>query len=80
MAAVGKLSIRAVFADETKSTITIDNINPTSGVNPQLKAIIQNFNAQSGGELATKLKSKNGFNWTGIDRAIYTVTDRQYIF
>lgn len=80
MAAVGKLSIRAVFADDSKATLAIDNINPQNGVNPNIKTLIQNFNAQSGGTLATKMKSKNGFNWIGIDQAYYTVTDRTYIF
>lgn len=80
MAAVGKLTIRAVFADETKSTFAIDNINPQSGVNPDIKFIIRNFNENAGGTLSTKLRSKNGFNWIGIDKAVYTVTDRQYIF
>lgn len=80
MAAVGKLAIRAVFADDSKSTITIDNINPQTGVNPQLKSLIMNFNTERGGTLAGKMKSKNGFNWIGIDSATYTVTNRQYIF
>lgn len=80
MAAVAKLSIRNVFADETKATITIDNINPTLGVNPNIKTIIRNFNAQSGGELTTKMKSKNGANWIGIDKATIIETDRTYIF
>lgn len=80
MAAVGKLAIRAVFADDSKATITIDNINPQTGVNPQIKNIIINFNTERGGTLADKMKSKNGFSWIGIDSATYTVTNRQYIF
>lgn len=80
MAAVGKLTLRVVFADETKTSINIDNINPTAGVNPNIKNIIKEFNTAKGGDLATKMKSKNGFNWIGIDRAYYTVTNRQYIF
>lgn len=80
MAAVGKLAVRLVFADDTKNTITIDNINPDNGVNPDIKAIIRNFNGNAGGTLSTKIKSKNGFNCIGIDSAVYTVTDRNYIF
>lgn len=80
MAAVGKLSLRCVFADESTATITIDNINPTVGVNPQLKTIIRTFNRNKGGELSTKMKNKNGFDWIGINRAVFTTTDRQYIF
>lgn len=80
MAAVGKLTLRCLFADDTTSTINIDNINPTKGVNENLKQIIMNFNGQSGGTLSTKMKSKNGFNWVAINKAYYTVTDRQYIF
>ena len=80
MAAVGKLTVRCVFADETKQTITIDNINPQKGVNTNIRQIIMDFNNNQGGALATKMKSKNGFNWIGIDRANFTVTDRTYIF
>lgn len=80
MAAVGKLAIRCVFADETKQTITIDKINPASGVNTNIRQIIMQFNDAAGGTLASKMKSKNGFNWVGIDKAVYTVTDRNYIF
>lgn len=80
MAAVGKLTIRCVFADETKQTITIDKINPASGVNTNIRQIIMQFNDAAGGTLASKMKSKNGFNWIGIDKAVYTVTDRNYIF
>lgn len=80
MAATGKLTVRAVFADDTTATISIDNINPTVGTNPNLRSIIMNFNANKGGELAGKMKSKNGYDWVGIDKAYFTITDRQYIF
>lgn len=81
MAAVGKLSIRCVFADETKTTINVDNINPQTGINIEtVRQTIKNFNNSKGGNLAPKMKSKNGFNWIGIDQATYTVTDREYIF
>lgn len=80
MASVQKLSIRAVFADDTKNTITIDNINPEVGVNPNLKTIIDNFNQNKGGALASKMKSKNGADWIQIDSAVVTETERTYIF
>jgi len=80
MAAVGKLAVRCVFADDTKQTINIDNINPQHGVNTNIRSIIMNFNDMQGGTLTSKMKSKNGANWIGIDKASYTVTDRTYIF
>lgn len=80
MSATGKLTIRNVFADSTKQTLTIDNINPSVGVNPNIRAIIMNFNNQSAGTLADKMKSKSGANWIGIDKAVYTETERTYIF
>lgn len=80
MAKTGKLSIRVVFADDTKNTFNIDNINPSVGVNPNLKQIIEEFNANNGGELSSKMKSKNGANWIKIDSAYYTETEREYIF
>lgn len=80
MAATQKLVIRCVFADDTTTSFTIDNINPTAGIASDAKQKIMNFNAARGGELSSKLKSKNGFNWIGIDRATLTTTDRTYIF
>lgn len=80
MAAVSKLTVRCVFADDSTTTITIDNINPEVGVNPNLRSIISNFNNAGGGTLSTKLKNKNGFNWIGINRAVLTTTDRTYYF
>lgn len=75
-----KLSLKCVYADDTVETITINNLNPTEGVNPNIKNILKNFNANQGGALATKMKSKNGFNWIGIKAATITTTNRQYIF
>lgn len=75
-----KLSIRAVFADDTKETITINNINPQVGVNPNMVTLIMNFNANKGGTLSSKMKSKNGANWIGIDKATTIETRRTYIF
>lgn len=75
-----KLSIRAVFADDTKETITINNINPQVGVNPNMVTLIMNFNSAKGGDLASKMKSKNGANWIGIDKATTIETRRNYIF
>lgn len=80
MAKTGKLSIRVVFADDTKNTFNIDNINPSVGVNPNLTQIIEEFNANNGGELSSKMKSKNGANWIKIDSVYYTETEREYIF
>lgn len=80
MAATARLSIRCVFADDSTTTINIDNINPTVGVNPNLRQIITQFNNSQGGTLATKMKNKNGFNWVKINRAALTTTDRTYIF
>lgn len=80
MAAVTKLAVRNVFADETKVTITIDNLKK-SNVNIQnIKDKVNAFNANSGGTLSTKMKSKNGFNWIGIDKVTLTTTERTYIF
>lgn len=80
MAATMKLSVRCVFADDTTQTIAIDGINPSVGVAQDLKERIMNFNNNKGGTLATKMKSKNGFNWIGINRVTLTTTDRVYIF
>jgi len=75
-----KLTLRCVFADDTTATFSIDNIDPTRGVASDIREKIKAFNQAQGGTLSTKLKSKNGMNWIGIDKAYSTVTDRTYIF
>lgn len=80
MAAVGKLEITNVFADDSTLKIAINNINPAVGVNPNIKTLIKNFNNEQGGTLSEKMKSKNGFNWVGIKRARFIITDKEYIF
>lgn len=80
MAAVQKLTLRCVFADETTATFTIDNIDPQNGIASDARQKIIAFNAANGGTLSSKMKSKNGFNWIGINRAVVTTTDRTYIF
>lgn len=82
MAAVSKLEITNVFADETKAKVTIDNIKPEniSGNVESIRQQVMNFNNNNGGTLATKMKSKNGFNWTGISQVRIITTDTTYIF
>lgn len=80
MAAITKLAIRNVFADDTKITITIDGILKSNLSIPNIKAKIKAFNEANGGNLTTKMKSANGFNWIGIDKVTITTTNRTYIF
>ena len=83
MAAVAKIGVTAVFADETTAKITIDNINPTTMTPTAIENIRSQcvtFNNTSGGTLATKMKSKNGFNWIGIKAVDITTTDKNVIF
>lgn len=84
MAAVSKLEITNLFADDTKIKITIDNLNP-SVINSEsaienIKTKVKAFNDAKGGELANKMKSKNGFNWVGITKVNIVTTERTYIF
>lgn len=80
MAAVTKLAVRNVFSDDTKVTITIDNLRRNNVSITNIKNKVQAFNNAEGGELATKMKSKNGANWIGIDKVTLTTTERTYIF
>lgn len=80
MAAVTKLAIRNVFADDSKITITIDNLKKANINLANIRAKVKAFNAAQGGELAEKMKSKNGFNWIGIDKVTITTTNRTVIF
>lgn len=80
MAAVTKLAVRNVFTDDTKVTITIDNLRRNNVSITNIKNKVQAFNNAEGGTLATKMKSKNGANWIGIDKVTLTTTERTYIF
>lgn len=83
MAAVAKLEITNVFADNDTAKIVVDNINPSTLDGTQIEHIrsqIIAFNTAQGGELATKMKSKNGFNWTGIKKAQIVITDKTVLF
>ncbi len=78
-----KFTIKAVFADDSTSTINIEDIDPesvTSQLISSARQRIMQFNANGGGELSTKMKSKNGFNWIGIKSFTITTTTRNYIF
>jgi len=80
MAAVTKLAVRNVFADDTKVTISIDNLRRNNVSITNIKNKVMAFNDSEGGSLATKMKSKNGANWIGIDKVTLTTTERTYIF
>lgn len=80
MAAIAKLELTNVFADNTTAKTTIDNIRPENINETTIKTTIVNFNAAKGGDLASKMKSANGFNWVGIKKAQVTITDKTVIF
>lgn len=80
MAATSTLAIRCVYADETKSTINIGNLRKTNINGTNIKTKVAAFNNSQGGDLASKMKSKNGANWVLIDRVTLTTTERTYIF
>lgn len=80
MPAVTKMAITNVFADDTTIKITIDNLKRANLNTSQIKEKVKAFNETNGGELASKMKSKNGFNWTGIKAVTLTTTNREYIF
>lgn len=80
MAATTKLNVRCVFADETKATIAIDNLKKNNLSISNIKSMVANFNNSAGGTLASKMKSKNGFNWIGIDKVTIVTTERLYYF
>lgn len=82
MAIIAKLEITNVFADDTTAKVTVDNIKPEN-INSNIqniKTTIQNFNSNQGGTFSTKMKSKNGFNWTGIKKAQIIYTDKVILF
>ena len=80
MAAETKIAFQNVFADDSKSTITINNIKKSNLNLNDIETKVKAFNEAQGGTLATKMKSKNGFNWVGISKVTVTTTDRTYIF
>lgn len=84
MAAVSKLVVTNLFADESTLKITVDNIRPenikSSAQIENIRSRVKAFNAANGGSLATKMKSKNGFNWIGIKAVQIVTTDKVVIF
>lgn len=84
MAAVSKLVVTNLFADDSTLKITVDNIKPenikSSAQIENIRSRVKAFNAASGGTLATKMKSKNGFNWIGIKAVQIVTTDKVVIF
>lgn len=83
MASISRLEITNVFADNDTAKITIDNIRPQNLDSTHIETIrakIKQFNEKNGGELATKMKSKNGFNWVGIKKAQIVTTDKTVLF
>lgn len=84
MAAVSKLVVTNLFADDSTLKITVDNIKPdnikSSAQIENIRSKVKAFNAANGGTLATKMKSKNGFNWIGIKAVQIVTTDKVVIF
>lgn len=84
MAAVSKLIVTNLFADDSTLKITVDNIKPeniTSGAQIEaIRARCKAFNEAQGGTLSTKMKSKNGFNWVGIKAVQIVTSDKVVIF
>ena len=83
MASVARLEITNVFADNDTAKITIDNIKPENIDSTQIETIrarVIAFNNANGGALATKMKSKNGFNWIGIKKVQIVTTDNTVLF
>lgn len=84
MAAVSKLVVTNLFADESTLKITVDNIKPEnikgSTHIEAIRASVIAFNNAQGGTLSTKMKSKNGFNWIGIKAVQIVTTDKTVIF
>lgn len=80
MAAETTIAFQNVFADDSKNTWTISNIKKSNLNLSDIEAKVKAFNAAQGGSLASKMKSKNGFNWVGISKVTVTTTDRTYIF
>lgn len=82
MATVARLEVTNVFADDSTAKVTIDNIKPLNitGNIDNIKNQVKNFNNSNGGELAPKMKSKNGFNWVGIKKVQIVYTDKTILF
>lgn len=80
MAAETKMAIQMVFADDSKGTLTINNLKKSNLNIASISTKVKQFNSEQGGTLSTKMKSKNGFNWIGISKVTVTTTERNYIF
>lgn len=80
MAAVSRIEITTEYADSTKAKITINNIRPENLDIAGIKTKVRAFNTAHGGDLATKMKSANGFNWIGISKVRIVTVDKTVIY
>lgn len=80
MATIARIETTCVFGDNETKKITVDNIRPENINAATIRTIIRNFNTNQGGELATKMKSTNGYNWTGIKKAQIFYTEKTVLF
>lgn len=83
MSAVSTLEVTALFEDATTAKIAINKINPETMTTEQIEKVREDcmaFNRANGGDLATKMKSKNGTNWIGIKQVKLTTTDKNILW
>lgn len=80
MAVVSRLETTNVFADDSTAKITIDNIYPDNLNLANIRNSVIQFNAAQGGTLASKMKSKHGFDWVAIKKVQIVTTDKEVIF
>lgn len=80
---VSKLEVTTLFEDATTAKIVLDRINPATMTSEQIEKIREScmaFNRANGGELASKMKSKNGTDWIGIKQVKLTTTNKDILW
>lgn len=80
MAVTARIETTCVFADNETKKISVDDILPNNLDISQIKNTVINFNNNQGGTLSSKMKSKNGANWTGIKKVQIVYTNKTVLF
>lgn len=80
MAAVTTLEITNEYADGTSAKVTVNNIKLENLDTSDIKTRVRAFNAARGGNLSTKMKSSNGFDWIGISKVRIKTVNKTVIY
>ena len=79
MAKTSVIKVTNVFEDDTKNTLTINNVNADNVNTENIKNRVKSFNADNSG-YRQLMTSKYGNYWQGISKVVVQTTERTYLY